>query len=154
MIFEDSPKWREMHIYSLAGITSVNEDAIPFCNPQSDEKHLMAFGGFFRYDPISKLIIEGQLADTIGQSAMAGRMSKEELEFTKIYQNGNVQTTYKFQQKNGVWIGTSDLGGLLETARCVTSLVSNDAFEVISCGHPLFFMEQRQMLAKKYGFEI
>ncbi len=65
------------------------------------------FGGYFDIDGKR---LEGRLSDDCGRSRITGTMTPEVLEFWKTYRKKEHQKKpaswhYKFEMKNGVWVG-------------------------------------------------
>jgi hypothetical protein len=101
------------------------------------------FGGHF--DLNHDDTIEGRLSDDCGTSRIIGTMTPEMLEFVKTYRKKEHQkkpTTwyYKFEKKNGIWIGGYDCEKIETTyldyntimqARCLTLPVL-DAYKAMN----------------------
>jgi len=117
---------RDVKLYSIAGY---------FCQPKRGFD-AVAFGGYFRYDVLDKLVLDGQLIDRFGPSTIEGRMDDEVLVFDKEYQSRGYALTYEFTKRNGIWVG--DYAGKTTgkgKAQCVCTPVLEDAFRV-ACGDP------------------
>lgn len=94
-----------------------------------------AFGGYFRYDVLDELVVDGQLVDVWGSSAIEGRMDEKKLEFVKVYNGMAYPIWYKFEKQNGIWVGGYE-SPVVGSGRsnCRTFISDEDAFEIV-CGH-------------------
>jgi len=94
---QDSPEFpkRDTKLYSIVGC---------FDQP-SEELTAMAFGGYFRYDVLDKLVVDGQLVDMFGPSTIEGLMQGNALVFSKKYAGRQIGFHYEFRKANGLWVG-------------------------------------------------
>ncbi len=104
------------------------------------------FGGHFDIDDQR---LEGRLSDDCGNSRITGTMTPEILEFVKTYRKKEHQKKptswhYKFEMKNGIWVGGWDCDKIKTTyvdnnpsmqARCQTLRVW-DAYRAMNKMRP------------------
>lgn len=125
-IHEDVKK-RESHLYGISG---------RIIQPETEPIRCAAFGGYFRYDVLDKLVLDGQLIDCFGPSIIEGTMTEDELSFAKRYEHRKYKIDYEFKKKNEIWAGTyNSFQAGSGRAECKTYLVDKDAFD-IACGSP------------------
>ena len=113
------------HLYGISGWYS--QEGVVAC---------AAFGGYFRYGVLDNLVVDGQLVDSFGSSAITGELKDDRLSFLKIYDHRRDTIQYTFNKENGIWIGSYD-GPAVGTgkAKCQTFLIEDDAFQIL-CGKP------------------
>ncbi len=118
-------KKRDAKLYGIAGWLS-----------QLPDVECAAFGGYFRYDVLDRVLVDGQLIDLWGSSSIEGTMTENELRFTKMYEHRSDPISYRFRMQNGIWVG--EYNGP-ETGRgraqCKTFVAEEDAFSIL-CGKP------------------
>ena len=117
-------KKRDTQLYNISGLVFQPEHAITS----------FVFSGYFRYDPNTNLLFDGELIDLYGTSVIKGRMKKNYLSFEKRYNHRQSTIDYHFQKENGIWKGT--FRGPFVVARgeskCITKLMLEDASQVFS----------------------
>lgn len=118
----------EHHLYSIIGLISHEPSA----------KRAVVFGGYFRYNPESKQIDDGQLVDFWGESEIPhfGFMDDKDLEFDKHYIRENYTIHFKYRKnEKGLWEGEYDGGEITGRGltQCLTSLIDKKAYLML-CG--------------------
>ena len=95
------------------------------------------FGGHF---DLHDQRLEGRLSDDCGTSRITGTMTRSVLEFKKKYPDQKCAYYYKFEKKNGLWVGGWDDEPIKTTyldhntvqqARCLT-LPTWDAYKAMN----------------------
>lgn len=122
----DGVEKRDVKLYGIAGWIS-----------QPEIIECAAFGGYFRYDPLDKKVLDGQLIDCWGSSSIEGRFDEKTLSFTKWYDKRRYSIDYLFHLKDGAWEGVyASLPTGTGRAKCKIFLIEEDAFQ-IACGSPV-----------------
>jgi len=122
----------KIDLYSICGFFS---DPNFTKRTQSETIIKLGFGGYFKYNQLTKKFGDGRLIDILGPASIQGFMDNEKLEFEKNYDRG-VPIKYKFKKINNLWhgewkINRHDGYNAKGESVALTSLVTENAESII-----------------------